>query len=270
MMANSASNGGDVKSTPGDAGSVIARVLADGELVHEMIPRDPMDASDASDASDAAPTVIRHPPSADYCSMTHYDASPSPYVPSSDAYTTINAVPRMQAYAVVNGDPFYRDYFGAAGPAEPTHQPYVQSVRYAAAPGGDGHEVATTFVERFIRQGGGGSGGAAGGYKQSGTGLTVDLPSPDSGIGTDAVTPRDQSVVQQVLALSHSFIYISFSRLFEINCKFISYSSRSIPLVFCLVSMDGREEIKEANFNQFLPINTTMKIDRPSEIYYGQ
>lgn len=198
MMTNSASNGNDVKATQGDASSVIARVLADGELVHEMIPRDPMDASDTSDASDAAPTVIRHPPSADYCSMTHYDASPSPYVPSSDAYTTINAVPRMQAYTIVNGDPFYRDYFGASGATEQTHQPYVQSVRYAAAaPGADGHEVATTFVERFIRQGGG--------YKQSSTGLTVDLPSPDSGIGTDAVTPRDQSVVQQV----HQLIYSS-------------------------------------------------------------
>jgi len=186
MMTNNNGSNGDVKSTPGDASSVIARVLADGELVHEMIPRDPMD---ANDANDAAPTVIRHPPSADYCSMTHYDASPSPYVPSSDAYTTINAVPRMQAYAVVNGDPFYRDYFGAAGATDQTQQPYVQSVRYATATGADGHEVATTFVERFIRQGGG--------YKQSGTGLTVDLPSPDSGIGTDAVTPRDQSVVQQ-------------------------------------------------------------------------
>lgn len=29
-------------------------------------------------------------------------------------------------------------------------------------------------------------------------GLTVDLPSPDSGIGTDAITPRDQNNIQQV------------------------------------------------------------------------
>lgn len=29
-------------------------------------------------------------------------------------------------------------------------------------------------------------------------GLTVDLPSPDSGIGTEAITPRDQNNIQQV------------------------------------------------------------------------
>lgn len=29
-------------------------------------------------------------------------------------------------------------------------------------------------------------------------GLTVDLPSPDSGIGADAITPRDQNNIQQV------------------------------------------------------------------------
>jgi transcription factor CP2-like protein len=29
-------------------------------------------------------------------------------------------------------------------------------------------------------------------------GLTVDLPSPDSGIGAEAVTPRDQTAIQQV------------------------------------------------------------------------
>jgi hypothetical protein len=32
----------------------------------------------------------------------------------------------------------------------------------------------------------------------SAAGLTVDLPSPDSGIGTDAITPRDQNNIQQV------------------------------------------------------------------------
>lgn len=32
----------------------------------------------------------------------------------------------------------------------------------------------------------------------SAAGLTVDLPSPDSGIGTEAITPRDQNNIQQV------------------------------------------------------------------------
>lgn len=39
----------------------------------------------------------------------------------------------------------------------------------------------------------------------SAAGLTVDLPSPDSGIGADAITPRDQNNIQQVnLKVFHS------------------------------------------------------------------
>jgi transcription factor CP2-like protein len=30
-------------------------------------------------------------------------------------------------------------------------------------------------------------------------GLTVDLPSPDSGIGAESITPRDQNNIQQVM-----------------------------------------------------------------------
>jgi transcription factor CP2 and related proteins len=35
----------------------------------------------------------------------------------------------------------------------------------------------------------------------SAAGLTVDLPSPDSGIGADAITPRDQNNIQQVMQI---------------------------------------------------------------------
>jgi transcription factor CP2-like protein len=35
----------------------------------------------------------------------------------------------------------------------------------------------------------------------SATGLTVDLPSPDSGIGAESITPRDQNNIQQVILL---------------------------------------------------------------------
>ena len=35
----------------------------------------------------------------------------------------------------------------------------------------------------------------------SATGLTVDLPSPDSGIGAESITPRDQNNIQQVIFL---------------------------------------------------------------------
>lgn len=36
-------------------------------------------------------------------------------------------------------------------------------------------------------------------------GLTVDLPSPDSGIGADAITPRDQNNIQQVNSLCENY-----------------------------------------------------------------
>jgi transcription factor CP2-like protein len=40
-------------------------------------------------------------------------------------------------------------------------------------------------------------------------GLTVDLPSPDSGIGAEAVTPRDQTAIQQVgVPLNHTIYFI--------------------------------------------------------------
>lgn len=47
-----------------------------------------------------------------------------------------------------------------------------------------------SFVDRYIRQ--------AAGYKSGIHGLTVDLPSPDSGIGETTITPRDTSSLTQV------------------------------------------------------------------------
>lgn len=50
-------------------------------------------------------------------------------------------------------------------------------------------------------------------------GLTVDLPSPDSGIGADAITPRDQNNIQQVncslITTSHYY--------YRIGCFFCFY-----------------------------------------------
>ncbi|XP_059470528.1 protein grainyhead isoform X2 [Neocloeon triangulifer] len=84
-------------------------------------------------------------------------------------------------------EPYYRDYFGAD---------YQR--QYAAADGADSATGVTTstasaissaFVERYVRQ--------SAVYKTGNVALTVDLPSPDSGIGTDAITPRDQTAIQQ-------------------------------------------------------------------------
>lgn len=83
-------------------------------------------------------------------------------------------------------DPYYRvDYFanefGASG---------VTTASRQLSPYDGGNDNGPTFVDRYVRQGGP--------YKVSHGGLPVDLPSPDSGIGTEAITPRDHSNIQPV------------------------------------------------------------------------
>lgn len=96
----------------------------------------------------------------------------------------------------VSADPYYREYFttvaSGAGTPEPVYSSQIRQGQLAY-----GEEVASggataSFVERYVRQAqyhGKGVIAAAG--------LTVDLPSPDSGIGADAITPRDQNTLQQ-------------------------------------------------------------------------
>ncbi|XP_043239158.1 protein grainyhead-like isoform X16 [Amphibalanus amphitrite] len=82
-------------------------------------------------------------------------------------------------YAVTT-DPYYRDpYYPTAGGEQYT----TGRAAPVYADGQDGH---AQFVERYMRPG-------SAVYKLPGQGLTVDLPSPDSGIGAEATTPRDQS-----------------------------------------------------------------------------
>ena len=81
-------------------------------------------------------------------------------------------------------DPYYRvDYFGNEFGASGVTTASRQLSPYDGASDG-----GPSFVDRYVRQGGP--------YK--GHVLPVDLPSPDSGIGTEAITPRDQSNMQQV------------------------------------------------------------------------
>jgi transcription factor CP2-like protein len=146
-----------------------------------------------------------------------YDSSPGPAYglvsPNEPGvYTAIHPSSTLRqqpsGYAVSSSvgssDSFYRDYFTSsasnnsnanANSSSNGDQQYARAVAQLAY--GEGHESA--FGDRFIRS----SNNQPGVYKQQqqqqqGTGLTVDLPSPDSGIGVDAVTPRDQSVAQQV------------------------------------------------------------------------
>ncbi|XP_072157871.1 uncharacterized protein grh isoform X3 [Bemisia tabaci] len=125
-----------------------------------------------------------------YSEHIQYTASVSQGV-SAGYITTSTTAPRNTASSF--GDPYYRDYFAE-------QSPYATQIRqqipaYADSPENAGglSTATTSFVERYVRQST---------YHNSkgviaAAGLTVDLPSPDSGIGADAITPRDQAAIHQ-------------------------------------------------------------------------
>ncbi|GIX68131.1 hypothetical protein CEXT_452971 [Caerostris extrusa] len=90
--------------------------------------------------------------------------SPPQYTQSAAASNT--------TYAITTPD-YYREY--CTQNAE-----YTQAVRHLATTYPTETVDNAAYVEKYIRQ-----------YKPSPHGLTVDLPSPDSGIGETTVTPRD-------------------------------------------------------------------------------
>lgn len=97
-------------------------------------------------------------------------------------------------------DPYYREYFttvaSGAGTPEPVYSSQLRQSQLGYGEETAGASATTSFVERYVRQSayhGKGVIAAA-----TAAGLTVDLPSPDSGIGADAITPRDQNTLQQV------------------------------------------------------------------------
>lgn len=82
----------------------------------------------------------------------------------------------------------YREYFDAQGyiPSRTTIYSEAETpttigyeARYVTA-----HPKATSIYAKTVT---------------SAAGLTVDLPSPDSGIGAESITPRDQTNIQQVI-----------------------------------------------------------------------
>lgn len=125
--------------------------------------------------------------------------SPSPIPYTEHQYTTSSqaatgyvttAAGRPSAFS----DPYYREYFS-------DQSPYPGQLRQVAT--FEENAATASFVERYVRQ--------SSAYHNKGViaaaGLTVDLPSPDSGIGADAITPRDQPPIQQ------SFDYSEMSLL---------------------------------------------------------
>lgn len=89
-------------------------------------------------------------------------------------------------------EPYYREYFAGDG-----SQGYAQS-RTIYGDAAEPLPPQSAYEGRFVTHA-----KSTPGYTKTVTaaGLTVDLPSPDSGIGADAITPRVQTTIQQVTKL---------------------------------------------------------------------
>lgn len=133
--------------------------------------------------------------------------SPIPYSDHVTQYTQSGSVGGA-SYATASGrtattaafavsDPYYREYFTTVSSGGGTPEPvYSGQLRQTQAYSEDiGGGATTSFVERYVRQPYHTKSVIA---AATAAGLTVDLPSPDSGIGADAITPRDQNALQQV------------------------------------------------------------------------
>lgn len=97
-------------------------------------------------------------------------------------------------------EPYYREYFaGDAQGYAPARAIYGDA---------DGPQGATTYEGRFSNHHSKNTPVYA--KTVTAAGLTVDLPSPDSGIGTDAITPRDQNNIQQVIVIHKELFFFRF------------------------------------------------------------
>ncbi|XP_055323114.1 protein grainyhead isoform X2 [Sitodiplosis mosellana] len=111
--------------------------------------------------------------------------SPGPYSDQYGMYTT-----RLPAGgSTFISEPYYREYFGGGdGSAQgytPSRTIYGDTAEGPSQSAYEGryttHAKSTLVYTKTV----------------TAAGLTVDLPSPDSGIGADAITPRDQNNIQQ-------------------------------------------------------------------------
>lgn len=121
---------------------------------------------------------------------------------SSGSYIAGSGVRSSTSFTIT--DPYYREYFTTVASGGGTPEPvYTTQLRqnqlggYVDASPDNPTAVATSNFERYVRH-------SSAYHSKSviaaatAAGLTVDLPSPDSGIGADAITPRDQNTLQQV------------------------------------------------------------------------
>lgn len=112
-------------------------------------------------------------------------ASPAPY--AADQYSTHGVAQyTTRATGPFSSDPYYREYFAGETVATAAYQRPL----YDTDPSAERYARPSYHTKGVIA---------------AAAGLTVDLPSPDSGIGADAVTPRDQPAAHQVSGLMSSF-----------------------------------------------------------------
>lgn len=134
---------------------------------------EPGDASPAASRASSAGSLL--PDAAMYAAqMFAPPGTPSP-TPYADQYS--------RQPASFAGEPYYREYFVGEGYQQRAAPPYADAESASASAFSDRYATPRYHSKSVI----------------AAAGLTVDLPSPDSGIGADAVTPRDHaSTVQQV------------------------------------------------------------------------
>lgn len=134
-------------------------------------------------------------PYADHVQYTQSSMAGGSVSGNSTIYSSTGRPSSSTAFSV--SDPYYREYFttvaSGAGTPEPVYSTQLRQNQLAYGEEASSGGTTASFVERYVRQSA---------YHGKGViaaaGLTVDLPSPDSGIGADAITPRDQNTLQQV------------------------------------------------------------------------
>ncbi|KAJ8736372.1 hypothetical protein PYW08_007028 [Mythimna loreyi] len=161
---------GLVKREPEDLSRKVAAPEHALTPPRHKVAGEPGDASPASRASSAGLL----PDAAMYAAqMFAPPGTPSP-TPYADQYS--------RQPASFAGEPYYREYFVGEGYQQRAAPPYADTESASASAFSDRYATPRYHSKSVI----------------AAAGLTVDLPSPDSGIGADAVTPRDHaSTVQQ-------------------------------------------------------------------------
>ncbi|CAG0883984.1 unnamed protein product [Darwinula stevensoni] len=180
-------------------------LLVSGGAGSPLIKREPEDLrSSKSGKSSTSPIDVKSEPhredgSPDLGAVYTSAAYGHPYPETAAALVHYNNSvsvnsSRPSPYSLSTSDHYYREYYNAQNAAGEVYtlRPYEAGDVSAA---GVGASSGSAFVDRYLRT-------PQGGYKSPGHVLSVDLPSPDSGIGAEAVTPREHNAIHQTFDYS--------------------------------------------------------------------